>query len=168
MPPSGDSPAVAALLCGRPTVGALMALCEENFERLSRLIPDLPARSGVYTSRTPEAVALYLDVEEQARFTTTIRLTHLFPVQGETRTCADPDARLKVYHDARQVEVIDLRQSIWRLRAAYQSPALAAKWQLNLFLGKWLAYCLQQGHSFNCAGAAQRVPATDARVSTCL
>lgn len=160
--------AVASILSGRPNVGALMGLCEENFGRLSRLVPDLRARSGVYTSRSTEAVELYLDVQEQARFTTTIGLTHLVPVHGEPRVYADPDARLRVYHDARQVEVLDLRQTILPLRADYQSPALAAKWQVNLFLAKWLGYCLRQGHGFGCVEVAERLPEPNARVSTCL
>jgi uncharacterized protein len=146
--------ATACILSGRPNVGALMSLCEENFGRLCRLAPDLSTRSGGYISRCAEGVELYLDVEEQAPFTTCIRLTYRFPVQ-ETRLC-DPDARLRVYHDARQVEVIDLRQTILPLRTDYRSPALAEKWQVNLFISKWLAYCLHQGHCFERASVVRQ------------
>lgn len=146
--------ATACILSGRPNVGALMSLCEENFGRLSRLAPALPVRRGGYMSRGNDGVELYLDIEDQARFTTSIRLTHRFPVQGFS--LADPDARLRVYHDARQVEVIDLRQTVLPLRTDYRSPALAEKWQINLFIAKWLAYCLQQGHLFDQAQASSR------------
>lgn len=61
---------------------------------------------------------------------------------------SDPDARLRVYHDARQVEVLDLRQTILPLRVEYQRPALETKWRVHLFLRKWLSFCLQQGHCF--------------------
>lgn len=156
--------ATACILSGRPNVGALMSLCEENFVRLSRLAPDLPARRGSYVSRGTEGVALYLDIEEKARFTTSIRLTHRFPVQGFS--LPDPDARLRVYHDARQVEVIDLRQTILPLRTDYRSPALAEKWQVNLFIAKWLAYCLRQGHLFDQAQASPRPSVTGVQIIT--
>ncbi len=138
--------ATACILSGRPNVGALMSLCEENFGRLSRLAPELPTLRGGYASRCTEGVELYLDIEEQARFTTSIRLTYRFLAQGFL--LPDPDARLRVYHDARQVEVIALRQTVLPLRTDYRSPALAEKWQVNLFMAKWLAYCIAQGHRF--------------------
>jgi uncharacterized protein YqiB (DUF1249 family) len=158
--------ATACILSGRPNVGALMSLCEENFARLSRLVPDLAARhSGVYSSRGSEGVDLYLEVEEQARFTTILRLTYLFSVQGIP--LPDPDARLRVYHDACQVELIDLRQTVLPLRTDYRSPALAQKWQANLFIGKWLTYCARQGHVFGQASVATPSPVSGARVTLC-
>lgn len=156
--------ATGCILSGRPNVGALMSLCEENFVRLSRLAPDLPARRGSYVSPGTEGVDLYLDIEEQARFTTLIRLTHRFPVQGFL--LPDPDARLRVYHDARQAEVIDLRQTVLPMRADYRSPALAEKWQINLFIAKWLAYCLLQGHLFDQAQASQRPSIPGVQITT--
>jgi uncharacterized protein YqiB (DUF1249 family) len=156
----------ACILAGRPNVGALMSLCEENFVRLSRLIPDLAGRpAGVFASRCSEGVDLYLEVEEQARFTTILRLTYLFPVQGIP--LPDPDARLRVYHDACQVEVIDLRQTVLPMRTDYRSPALAEKWQANLFIGKWLTYCVRQGHVFGQAPVVAPLPVSGAVVTLC-
>jgi uncharacterized protein YqiB (DUF1249 family) len=158
--------ATACILSGRPNVGALMSLCEENFARLSRLVPDLAARpSGIYGSRCSGGVDLYLEVEEQARFTTILRLTYLFPVQGIA--LPDPDARLRVYHDACQVEAIELRQTVLPLRSDYRSPALAEKWQVNLFIGKWLTYCARQGHVFGQTPVSIASSASGARVTLC-
>ncbi|WP_325292754.1 DUF1249 domain-containing protein, partial [Thiocapsa sp.] len=141
-----------------------MSLCEENFVRLARLVPDLVARpSGVYGSRCSDGVDLYLEVQKQARFTTILRLTYLFPVQGVV--LPDPDARLRVYHDARQVEVIDLRQTVLPLRADYRAPALVDKWQANAFIGKWLSYCLRQGRVFADAPVTPPACASGARVT---
>jgi uncharacterized protein len=140
--------ALACIISGRPNLGALMELCEENFARLARIAPDLCARSGIYTSPGSDGVELHLDVQEQARFTTTCRLTYLFPAQGAKSPRADPDALLRIYHDSRQVEVLDLRQTILTVRTDYRPPALALKWQANAFLAKWLDYCLRQGHVF--------------------
>jgi uncharacterized protein len=158
--------ATACVLSGRPNLGALMSLCEENFARLSRLVPDLDARpSGVYGSRCSEGVDLFLEIEVQARFTTIFRLTYIFPVQGVV--LPDPDARLRVYHDAGQVEVIDLRQTVLPLRADYRAPALAEKWQANVFIGKWLTYCLQQRRVFVDVPVTPPTVASGMRVTLC-
>jgi uncharacterized protein len=151
-----------ALSMGRPNVGDLMTLCEENYVLLARLAPHLKDLHGCLVSRRKGSVDLYMTIEEQARYTTRVRLTHWFPGPDRgwgtgrptVRAVApvefgpDPDACLCVYHDARQVEVLDLRESLLPMRVQYEPPALDAKWRANLFLGKWLTFCLQQGHRF--------------------
>ncbi|WP_295538310.1 DUF1249 domain-containing protein [uncultured Thiohalocapsa sp.] len=131
----------------QPTVGVLMALCEENYRALMQLVPRLPSLSGVQISGRPGHPSLQLEIIEQARYTTTFRLTHLFPSGGG---CSDwlpePDATLKAYHDAEQVEVLDLRQTALPIFSHYDSPALRAKWKANLFLSKWLGWCRRDGH----------------------
>lgn len=165
------------LACG-PTLGDLMALCEENFVLLCRLAPHLKDQREVAVSRRKGSVDLFLRIEEQSRYTSLIRLTHYFastdwepepgldPALDPALACgtgltglrADPDARLRIYHDARQVEVLDLRQTVLPLRTDYQRPALETKWRVNLFLGKWLTFCLHQGHRFGPGAAALPLP----------
>lgn len=144
----------ACVLSGRPNVGALMSLCEENHGRLLRLAPGLRDAAGRLTSRRGGGVDLLLEVEQQARYTTQLRLTHVFHLPGSTDPRPEPNARLRVYHDARQVEVLELRQSALPLRGGYRHPALADKWQANLFLAKWLTFCLRQGHCFQYRGVS--------------
>ncbi|WP_295384586.1 DUF1249 domain-containing protein [uncultured Thiodictyon sp.] len=167
-PPRGPHD-LLGLAFARPTVGDLMRLCEENFVLLGRLAPHLKEQRESLVSRRQGRVDLFLLIEEQSRYTSLIRLTHFFPglerapgrgpaplaAAGDDLTGqrADPDARLRIYHDARQVEVLDLRQTALPLRSDYQRPALEAKWRVNLFLGKWLAYCLHQGHRFGPVGS---------------
>jgi uncharacterized protein YqiB (DUF1249 family) len=94
---------------------------------------------------------LHLEIIEQAPYTTLLRLTYFFPHNdGRVHRIpqADPDALLRVYHDAGQVEVLDLRQTSLPIRRNYQYPALETKWRANLFLSKWLAFCARQGHRF--------------------
>jgi len=133
-----------------------MVLCEENYSLLCRLAPGLSRRQGLLMSRVEGAVDLQLTIESQSPYTTLIRLTHVFGGGdlGRSAFGSDPDVRLRVYHDARQVEVLDLRQTALPLHADYQPPALDSKWRLNLFLGKWLAYCLHQGHRFSAVSTA--------------
>jgi uncharacterized protein YqiB (DUF1249 family) len=132
-----------------PTVGRLMALCEENYLALKRLAPDLERMRGPYISRADNGADLLLEVREQGPYTTIFRLTHLFagPLDNESWR-PEPDAALRAYHDAAQVEVLDLRQTALPVYSHYSSPALQAKWKANLFLAKWLSYCLLQAHRF--------------------
>lgn len=137
------------LAAARPTVGDLMSLCEDSFRLLTRLFPDVQQARGCYDSQLEPGLRLHLEVLEQAPYTTTIRLTYVFgSVADASAGQPDPDARLRVYHDAGQVEVLDLRQTALPLYSGYQHPALRDKWKANLFLTKWLSYCLSQGHRF--------------------
>jgi uncharacterized protein YqiB (DUF1249 family) len=129
-----------------------MALCEENYGVLRRLAPDLAELRGEARSQCEGGMDLHLEIIDQARYTTLLRLTYFFPyedVRVHRLPQADPDALLRAYHDASQVEVIDLRQTALPLHKHYQSPALDAKWKANLFLSKWLGYCVLIGHRFH-------------------
>jgi uncharacterized protein YqiB (DUF1249 family) len=90
---------------------------------------------------------LYLEVLEQTPYTTCVHLTYYFQHQDQGAH-PDPDATLRVYHDSGQVEVLDLRQQALPLSRGGDQAALAQKWRVSLFLSKWLAYCVQQGHRF--------------------
>jgi uncharacterized protein YqiB (DUF1249 family) len=136
---------------GRPSVGALMALCEENYAKLLQLAPRLRELRGEARSECRDGMDLHLEIIEQARYTSLLRLTHFFPHdddQVHRVPQADPDTLLRAYHDARQVEVLDLRQTALPLHNHYQSPALEAKWRANFFLSKWLGYCVLMEHEF--------------------
>jgi len=137
--------------CGKPTVGDLMSLCEENYRALMRLIPDLRLIQGEERCVLDRGQDLHLEVLEQTPFTSLLRLTYYFPYEdglAHRMKSSEPDALLRVYHDVRQAEVLNLRQTVLPLRNHYESPALAAKWKVNLFLSKWLRFCLSQGYRF--------------------
>lgn len=146
------------LLAAAPDVGGLMALCEENYGALMRLAPALPRLPrGPLRSKPAGGAELLLVVVEQSRYTSTLRLTHLLHAdnpQGHTdghtggQPPSEPDALLRAYHDAEQVEVLSLRQTVLPILSHYDRPALAAKWRANLFVSKWLSYCLREGHGF--------------------
>ena len=121
-----------ALLSGRPNVGALMSLCEENYGLLRRLAPTLRHDSGCLTSRRPGSLDLHLEIGEQARYTTQVRLTYFFAADAAPRP--EPDARLRIYHDAQQVELLELRPS-WRTPDDdARQPALLASGRRTSFL----------------------------------
>ena len=129
-----------------PSVGDLLALCEENYRHLHHLVPQLRRLHGEHRTRRPDHQDLHLTIVEQTRYTTMLRLTYQFPDADGGKS--DPDAVLRVYHDARQVEVEDLRQQALPTHRLYEAPGLLNKWRVNLFVAKWLAFCIRQGHLF--------------------
>jgi uncharacterized protein len=143
---SGIDPAVRRILAAPASVGALLDLCEENYQLLCLIAPGLRAMQGSHHSRRPGQLDLHLDVLEQAAYTTTLRLTYYFDELHDRSP--DPDATLRVYHDARQLEVLDLRQQTLPVGRLFESPALARKWKASVFLSKWLWYCVRNGHRF--------------------
>jgi uncharacterized protein len=142
-----------------PSVGDLLALCEENYCHPHSLVPQIRRLQGSHCSRRPDHQDLHLTIVEQTPYTTLIRLTYRFAGAGEE--ASDPDALLRVYHDARQVDVEDLHQHALPTHRLYEAPGLLNKWRLNLFVSKWLSYCLRQGHLFISDVAALREPACD-------
>jgi uncharacterized protein YqiB (DUF1249 family) len=129
-----------------PTVGKLLDLCEENYHLLLSLSPQLHRLQGLHASCRPGHMDLYLEILEQTPYTTVVHLTYYFShAQGQR---ADPDAFLRVYHDAQQIEVISLRQNILPIEANYAHPSLFNKWKINVFLSKWLSFCKAQKHQF--------------------
>jgi uncharacterized protein YqiB (DUF1249 family) len=148
-------------LATRPTVGGLMAICEESYRSLMQLVPELRGSHGSLSARPAVGIDLYLQVLEQSRYTTLIRLTYAFARNvGDGLNYLDPNARLCVYHDAMQVEVLDLHQTALPIYRHYGHPALDAKLKANLFLARWLAYCVRQGYRFG-TGSGAGVQAID-------
>lgn len=146
----------------------LMAIYERNFRLLSDLAPGLAALPDHLVSHVDGSNDLHWQVLDRQRYTTELLLTHYLNVGDEH--IADPDLRLRIYHDTRQVEMMcdvicdDLLEVL--ARNEIEPGVQARRWTVNLFLNRWLEYCLIQGHRFvaielegDCARAA-KTPAT--------
>ncbi|MFC5568907.1 DUF1249 domain-containing protein [Lysobacter yangpyeongensis] len=129
-------------------LGWLMGLYAENHLRLQRLFEPADLAPGRYRSHIDDGLQLLLDVLEQHRYTTELRLTYDMrdPVTGEP----DPSAYLRVYHDARQVEATHCYVGRrWQdVIGMYPPPAevIGHRLRMNTFLGKWLQYLAESGH----------------------
>jgi len=127
---------------------SLMDLHENNFIRLKKLVPLLEELQGSAVSRMPGCLDVHIRVIERSQFTTTLLMTYLF--QDEKQEVSEPNLKLRVYHDARLVEVVAGHLKHGRQRLDHlPATALKLKWRLNRFLYKWLGYCLYLGHEFN-------------------
>ncbi len=134
----------------RRSFPGLMDLYDGNYVLLERLVPDLDAVGPVGVSRAAGSPDLHLRVLERCRYTTTLSLTYYFDAP-DGREIADPDLRIRVYHDLRVVETMACRRNGYlaaELMAGEGKGALDCRWDSNRFLEKWLEYSLVQGHCF--------------------
>ncbi len=135
-----------SLLDARPSIGRLIELGEENYAMLAKLAPRVASFDGRLVSRIEHGLDLHLEVVEQTPYTTLVRLTYYFGHDGDHRP--DPNIELRIYHDARQAEVLRIRERDGSAIALGETSSLTRKWRVGVFLAKWLTYCLQQGHRF--------------------
>lgn len=137
----------------RRNLAGLIDIYESNYYRLLRLIPELDQMQGTTVSRVAGALDLYLTVLERSVYTTTLALTYEF--DDPERPAAEPNVRIRIYHDAKVVEVLSIARRKrqrhacgWRV---CRKSELDRKWEINRFLQKWLGFCHRQGHLFlNC------------------
>ena len=135
---------------GARDVSGLIRICEANYGRLAKLIPDLPGCDRVMVSRVAGALDLYLERTGHQRYTTSLVLTYRFP-NGDGYVF-EPNARINLYHDVRAAEVVSQcrrrRHRNIRPWTPGRMPELDRKWRMNRFLLKWLRFCICQGHLF--------------------
>ena len=142
-------PDIASLTRETHTLSRLIDVYESNFVRLNRLVPSIDDVDGVLRSRVADALDLYLTVHERTRYTTTVSLTYRF--EGDEGLLLEPNARIRIYHDVRAVELLfhssrrARRMSPWRRG---RRPEIERKWQMNRCLQKLLGFCHRQGHLF--------------------
>lgn len=139
------------------TFAALMDLYERNYINMRQLIPTMPPANVMDVSRIAGGLDLHLCIIERSRYTSELRLTYQF-AQESGAIRAEPNLRIRVYHDARLAEVMAAHPRRYPAFNANLLPAarpdssqLRRRWQINRFLFKWLTYCLHQGHRFGAA-----------------
>jgi uncharacterized protein YqiB (DUF1249 family) len=137
-------------MLARRSFPGLMDLYENNFRQICRLVPAMDELQGWAASRVAGHPDLYLHIEERCKFTTTLVLTYLFET-ADGEQIKDPELYIRVYHDARQAEVMSCRKDGFMAlqHVEGERPAVIdCKWDSNLFLTKWLEYSLELGHVF--------------------
>lgn len=141
--------------------GWLMGLYAENHRKLVRLFAPGELAVGSYVSSIGDGLDLRLDVLEQHRFTSELRLTYAM-VDAATGA-PDPSAFVRLYRDARQAEATHCHVGRrWQDAIGMYPPSdtlIRHRLRMNTFLGKWLDYLAEQGH-----GVARLRPCDDASV----
>ncbi len=121
----------------------LMDLYEYNYLRLRRIAPDLEVADRM-VSTVPSHHDLFMTITERCKYTTMLSMTYRFGCPDSY--IFEPDLHLKIYHDARVVEVQQLQSRSHGFLGI--NDVIQQKWTMNRFLYKWLGYCLHQGHYF--------------------
>ena len=117
------------MLEGRPSVGGLMELCDENYRQMLKLAPTLTDLKNRHLSSVDGHLDLHLEILEQTPYTTLIHLTYRFG--SDDTVMSDPDALIRVYHDAKQLEVLDLKQRAIPMEKKPDMCSLERKWRAN-------------------------------------
>ena len=134
----------------RVDLSGLQAVCELNYLRLLRLLPDMRdglAQRNLLLSQGEQSFGqLHIAVLENCPYTTTVQVSQ----QHCLSWLPVPKMEVRVYHDARMAEVVRA-ENARRFRGIYAYPNALMhqpdeKNQLNLFLGEWLSHCLACGH----------------------
>lgn len=127
-----------------------MWVFEENYRLLQQLLPEMEAGGDRYLLSAQDGAqqALEVLILERHAYTTIVELNMPFFIDGVWM----PDLRmqLRVYHDARVVEV-SAYQGCHRIPARYQVDARGRflrdeKRQINLLLHELLHYCQRSGY----------------------
>lgn len=145
-----DSYIVPECIAGPRSFGGLMALYEGNYIKLTQLAPEVTRCAGTHVSHSDDDFPLHLHLESRTPYTALIRITYIF--DEDAVALRDPDMQLRVYFDARMVEVLSWsrhdRHQVLRDLALRYPKELDRRWVMNQVLGKWLDYLLDMGHRF--------------------
>ena len=127
----------------------LMGMYAENYWTLTRLFGVQQLFPGAYRSEGDVGMPIVIDVVERAPYTLEMKLSYAIidPSSGNP----DPSAHVRFYFDARVAEVTACHQGS-RIedvlgRDAHCEDVIRHRLHMNAFLGKWLAYLEQSGHS---------------------
>lgn len=137
-----------------PALEALFDLFERNYRALRQLLPDVHERpcGSRFAGRATSAPTLYVSIEDQSPYTTTLRLTHRFGSHGTRQ----PDLLVRVFHDARQAEVLErfCRNADGHVLATDlpDQRSLFCRLQHSRFLERWLELLTSRRYAFDVAG----------------
>ena len=131
-----------------------MAVCDANYIRLLKLMPDFSLdASRSFTLPTlgnsaQENIAQTVDlaVVEAFRYTSTIRIS--MGTSAGNSFYHPPSILVRVYHDANTAEVVSFQE--WNNRVMplpEDAPQFYPdeKEQVNMFLAEWLTLCIETG-----------------------
>lgn len=131
-----------------PDLNNLGSLCQANYVRLLRLLPDgTPVREFLLPAG-PEHRRVRLQIDEDHRYTT---LLTVIQDGGDTPWLQPQSMQVRMYHDARMAEVTGYQhRQRFDGRYGYPNPDMHQpdeKEQINRFLAEWLSHCLRYGQT---------------------
>ena len=128
-----------------PNLKGFHSLCDANYVRMLKLLPDCDTESLSYEFGSHEELQYQIQIVEASRYTTTLEFKQ---VCDSMPNWMKPTMKVRMYHDARMAEVLS-SQNITRLAPSYDYPnnkmhQKNEKEMVNRFLAEWLVFCLNQ------------------------
>jgi len=129
-----------------PDLVQMAAVCEANYIRLLKLLPNDQKKHTFSVSSGSQAVSVSLTITEEHPYTTMLDVQQ----QGLHNQWLQPQSmQVRMYHDANMAEVLSYQQHS-QIQGSYKYPnqqmhSPDEKLQLNLFLAQWLGHCLEHG-----------------------
>lgn len=126
-----------------PNLKGLHTLCEVNYVRMLRLLPDLDVESQSYQFGTEQKLQYQICIVDASRYTTTLDVLQLSDTLPQW---LKPAMNVRLYHDARMAEVLS-SQNVSAIKPSYGYPNQKMhqkneKEMVNSFLAEWLVFCL--------------------------
>ena len=135
----------------QPQLPDFLSLCERNYARLNRLLPQKFAPGLQWSIAISSQQHYQLSVLECGPFTTRLQIELLSTTQSVSGiSLLSPSFDVQLYHDAQLAEVVRMaRHRKFAARYPYPNPQMMQpdeKRQINLLLADWLKLCLAQGY----------------------
>lgn len=127
-----------------PHLPSILAVCEANYARLLRILPDCDTVTLSYTFEIIDGLFYQVKILDSSRYTSTVELAQLTSGVPEYLR---PVMKVRLYHDANVAEVLSA-QHIGSLKPSYAYPNTNMhqpneKEMTNRFLAEWLVFCLR-------------------------
>lgn len=127
-----------------PHLPTMLAVCEVNYARLLRLMPDCDTEDLRYEFSVSDSIHYSLTIIETSRYTTTVTLAQSV---DKVPDYLRPRMDIRLYHDAQMAEVISA-QNVSAFKPSYAYPNANMhqpneKEMVNRFLAECLQFCLQ-------------------------
>lgn len=144
-------------------LGAHLAVCDSNYLRLQRLVPELQGSEPrtlhvVFPGGEGAIPAALVEVLAGDRYTSVVALAQHAPGRGFAGGRLETRLKVRLYHDARCAEVIEF-QGQRRFEPVYAYPNVKMrqpdeKARVNRFLAEFLNLCLERGEVCDAPTAA--------------
>lgn len=131
-----------------PKLANMHQVCEVNYGRLLRLLPDCDTEDLEYQFRVNASLQYTIKIIDCSRYTSTLEMSQKNQIGQIEYEFLRPVVQVRLYHDAKMAEVISA-QNIGSLKPSYQYPNTKMyqkneKEMVNLFLAEWVQFCLTQ------------------------
>ena len=129
----------------KTSYSSICEIFDLNFKKILRLVPLLPAIKDDFIAMKDSCNDLHLICHDKSPYTGTYTLTHR--IKSQEKIINRPDICFKIYFDAKLLEVVSVCKET-RINNSHRfltdCSDLSYQLELNIFMLRWLDYCLER------------------------